>query len=211
MKTKKDSSYYAYSALSIVFGMALAVTIYMIVAPLILSFYYSSFRNSAVLEVMLKDVVQSYDHQSDKFTIFGFEGTLVMHNPSGFQAMLGYLAPLWFFVPITYGIYLLRKIFENVYQKNHFAEENVKNMRIISLLVVLVPHLHANYLNIISSNIPYNLVINNWHVQRKTLGLINIFYVSVLPEYILYGLLIFVFSYVFVQGKKLQEENDLTV
>jgi hypothetical protein len=213
MKQKKDPSYYAYNVLSIVLGMAVAVTIYMIIAPLILSMLYSTLNDGASVKVALSNNAgKSYlEAQGNKYTLLGFEGTLLVKNPNGMISIMGYLAPLWFFIPITYGVYLLRKIIKNVYLKNHFAAENVKNIRIIALVVILIPHIHAIYQNIIYNSIQKNLLIDTWRIEKKLPGLINIFYVSVLPEYIFYGFLIFIFSYVFVQGKKLQEENDLTV
>ncbi len=77
--------------------------------------------------------------------------------------------------------------------------------------MMIVPHIQALLQNIFVNSLPQNLVIDGMKVTRYLAGSINIFSFSLIPDYILLGLIIFVFAEVFKEGENLKQENDLTV
>ena len=138
-------------------------------------------------------------------------GNISIWNPAMFISILSNLIPPILWGSICYGVYLLRKIIRNVDLDNHFASENVKYMRIIGWMVIIVPHIKILLQNIIIGSIPFKTVINGMEIHRRISGPVQIFSFALVPEVIVIGLLVFVFAEVFKAGKNLKEENDLTV
>jgi len=212
MKTKKNSSFFTYSLLSIGLGMTLTGTILSIILPIVFSISRTEMPSWFDLMVRLEPISKSTSPVvNNDFLIGGIEGRLTMLNQTKLIMILNSLIPILIFGSWSYGIYLLRKIIKNVHEGNHFASSNVKNMRIIALLMMIVPHVQVLLQNVIVNSLPQNLIIDGMKVSRILAGPINIFNFSVIPEYILLGLIIFVFAEVFKEGKNLKEENDLTV
>ncbi len=212
MKAKKNSSFFAYSLLSIGFGMTLAGTALSVVLPIIFSISHIEMPSWVGLQVRLEPIAKSISSViKNGYVIGGIEGKLTMVNPTTMVMILSNIIPVLILSSMSYGIYLLRKIIKNVYEGNHFDIANVKNMRLIALLMIIVPHVQVLLQNIIIAALPKGLIIDGMKVSTILAGPINIFPVSVMPEYILFGLIVFVFAEVFKEGKHLKEENDLTV
>ncbi len=212
MKTKKNSSFFAYSLLSIGFGMSLTGTVLSVVLPIIFSISHIEMPNWVGLQVRLEPIAKSISSVvKNGYVIGGIEGKLTAVNPTTMVMILSSIIPVLILSSMSYGIYLLRKIIKNVYEGNHFDITNVKNMRLIALLIIIVPHVQVLLQNIIIAAMPKGLIIDGMKVSTVLAGPINIFPVSVMPEYILFGLIVFVFAEVFKEGKHLKEENELTV
>ena len=212
MKTKKNSSFFAYSLLSIGFGMTLAGTVLSVVLPIIFSISHIEMPSWVGLQVRLEPIAKSISSViKNGYVIGGIEGKLTMVNPTTMVMILSNIIPVLILSSMSYGIYLLRKIIKNVYEGNHFDIANVKNMRLIALLMIIVPHVQVLLQNIIIAAMPKGLIIDGMKVSTILAGPINIFPVSVMPEYIVFGLIVFVFAEVFKEGKHLKEENELTV
>ena len=148
---------------------------------------------------------------NNNYLIGDIRGRLTILNQTTLLMVLNNLVPTLIFGSWTYGIFLLRKIIKNVHDGNHFVSANVKYTRIIALLMMIVPHIQALLQNIFVNSLPQNLVIDGMKVTRYLAGSINIFSFSLIPDYILLGLIIFVFAEVFKEGENLKQENDLTV
>ncbi len=212
MKPKKNSSFFTYSLLSIGFGMTLTVTILSVILPIVFSISRTEMPGWFSLIVRLEPISKSTSSLvNNDYLIGGLQGRLTILNQTTLLMILNNMIPILIFGSWTYGIYLLRKIIKSVHEGNHFASVNVKNMRIIALLMMIVPHIQVLFQNIIVNSLPQNLIIEGMKVSRILAGPINIFSFSVIPDYILLGLIIFVFAEVFKEGKNLKEENDLTV
>jgi len=212
MKAKKNSSFFAYSLLSIGFGMTLAGTALSVVLPIIFSISHIEMPNWVGLQVRLEPIAKSISSVvKNGYVIGGIEGRLTMVNPTTMVMILSNIIPVLILSSMSYGIFLLRKIIKNVYEGNHFDITNVKNMRLIALLMIIVPHVQVLLQNIIIAVMPKGLIIDGMKVSTVLAGPINIFPESVMPEYILFGLIVFVFAEVFKEGKHLKEENELTV
>lgn len=212
MKAKKNSSFFAYSLLSIGFGMTLTGTVLSVVLPIIFSISHIEIPSWVGLQVRLEPIAKSISSVvKNGYVIGGIEGRLTMVNPTTMVMILSNIIPVLILSSMSYGIFLLRKIIKNVYEGNHFDITNVKNMRLIALLIIIVPHVQVLLQNIIIASMPKELIIDGMKVSTVLAGPINIFPVSVIPEYILFGLIVFVFAEVFKEGKHLKEENELTV
>lgn len=212
MKTKKNSSFFTYSLLSIALGMTLTVTILSVILPIVFAISHTEMPGWFDIMVRLEPIAKSASSVvNNDYSIGGIEGRLIILSHTELVIILNNLVPILIFGSWTYGIYLLRKIIKNVHQGDHFVSANVKNMRIIALLIMLVPHVQVLLQNIIVKSLPQNLIIEGMRVSRISAGPVNIFSFSLIPDYILLGFIIFVFAEVFKEGKNLKEENDLTV
>ncbi len=212
MKTKKNSSFFTYSLLSIALGMTLTVTILSVILPIVFAISHTEMPGWFDIMVRLEPIAKSASSVvNNDYSIGGIEGRLIILSHTELVIILNNLVPILIFGSWTYGIYLLRKIIKNVHQGDHFVSANVKNMRIIALLIMLVPHVQVLLQNIIVNSLPQNLIIEGMRVSRISAGPVNIFSFSLIPNYILLGFIIFVFAEVFKEGKNLKEENDLTV
>ncbi len=212
MKTKKNSSFFTYSLLSIALGMTLTVTILSVILPIVFAISHTEMPGWFDIMVRLEPIAKSASSVvNNDYSIGGIEGRLIILSHTELVIILNNLVPILIFGSWTYGIYLLRKIIKNVHQGDHFVSANVKNMRIIALLIMLVPHVQVLLQNIIVNSLPQNLIIEGMRVSRISAGPVNIFSFSLIPDYILLGFIIFVFAEVFKEGKNLKEENDLTV
>jgi hypothetical protein len=208
MRTKKNSSFFTYSILSITLGMTLAAAILSVILPIIFSFSGTKMPGWFGLVVRLEP---THPFANNDYLIGGIQGRLTILNQNTRIMILNNLIPILIFGSLTYGIFLLRKVIKNVHEGNHFASVNVKNMRIIALLFLIVPHIQVLIQNIILSSLPQNLIIEGMKVSRILAGPINIFAFSLIPDYILLSLIVFVFAEVFKEGENLKQENDLTV
>jgi hypothetical protein len=208
MKTKKNSSFFTYSFLSIGLGMALTATILSAILPIIFSFSNTKMPGWYGFMVRLEPTTPIINND---FLIGEIIGRLTILNQTQLVMILNNVIPILIFGSLSYGIYLLRKIIKNVHEGNHFVDVNVKNTRIIALLIMIVPHIQILLENIIVNSLPHNLIINGMKVSRILTGPINIFSLSIVPDYVLLGLIIFIFAEIFKEGKNLKEENDLTV
>ena len=212
MTTKKNSSFFTYSLLSIGFGMTLTVTILSVILPIVFSITSTEMPGWFGLMVRLEPISKSIPSAvSNEYLIGKIEGRLTILHQAPLVIILNNLIPILIFGSWTYGIFLLRKIIKNVHERNHFVSSNVKNMRIIALLIMIVPHIQVLLQNVIINSLSQNLIIDGMKVSRVLAGPINIFSFSLIPDYILLGLIIFVFAEVFKEGENLKQENDLTV
>lgn len=212
MKTSKNSSFFAYSLLSIALGMTLTVTILSVILPIVFSISRTGMPGWFDLMVQLEPISKTTSSVvNNNYLLGGIQGKLTILNQAPLVIILNNLIPILIFGSLTYSIYLLRKIIKNVHEGNHFASSNVKNMRIIALLIMIVPHIQVLLQNIIVNSLPQDLIIDGMKVSRILAGPVNIFSFSLIPDYILLGLIIFVFAEVFKEGENLKEENDLTV
>lgn len=212
MKTKKNSSFFAYSFLSIAFGITLTLTILFVILPIVFSITRTEMPGWFDLKVRLEPVSKSTSStMNTDFLITGIQVRLSILHQTKILMILKNLIPILIFGTWTYGIFLLRKIIKNVHDGNHFESINVKNTRIIALLIIVTPHIQVLLQNIIVNSLPQNLIIEGMKVSRILPGPINIFNFSLVPEYILLGLIFFVFAEVFKEGENLKQENDLTV
>lgn len=212
MKTKKNSSFFAYSLLSVALGTTLAVTVLSVILPI--AFWLTRTEMSGWFDLMvrLEPISKSISSSvNSDYLIGGIQGRLTILNQTTLLMLMNSLIPILIFGSWTYGIFLLRKIIKNVHEGNHFASANVKNMRIIALIMMIVPHVQVLLQNIIVNSLPKNLIIDGMKVSKILAGPVNIFSFSLIPDYILLGLIIFVFAEVFKEGTNLKQENDLTV
>ena len=212
MEKKKKISLSAYSLLSISSGMTLAATALSILLPIIFTLTKTEMPGWFGLTVRLEPIAESkLVVANGDFLLTGIQGTITAPHLSTVLMILNNLIPIMVLGSWAYGIYLIRKIIKNVYEGKHFMSVNVKYMRTIALLIIIIPHLQALLQNIIVSSLPKDLVVEGMKVSRILAGPVNVFSFSLIPEYVLVGLIVFVFSEVFKQGNILKEENDLTV
>jgi hypothetical protein len=215
MKTKfrNSSAFISYSFLSVLFGAS--ATIFLVWSGM----FVWKIAGGKVLPVWfdltakLKYAVPSYysNFQAGTYTISEFTGNVNIWRPSFIVSILGNMIPVILWGSMCYGVFLLRKILQNVYQGKHFAEDNVNNMKIIGWMVIIVPHVMGVLRNFVIGSIPAGTFINGMMIKRFVSGPIQFFSFVLIPEVIVVGLIVFVFAEVFKEGSIIKQENDLTV
>lgn len=145
------------------------------------------------------------------YTISNLMGNVNIWRPSFFVSILGNSIPVILWGSICCGVFLLRRILGNVYHGKHFAKENVRNMRIIGWMIIIIPHVLGLMRNVVINTIPFGTFINGHLINRFSGGIVQMFSFAFYQEAIFAGLIVFVFAEVFKEGVKIKEENDLTV
>lgn len=208
---KPKKSFIAYSILSIGFGMSLSATILSLVLPIIFIVSNAEMPTFFDLAVRMDPASSTGILANGDYSVSGLYGNLTIFNPSTLVCIMSVLIPVIVSGSFSYGIFLFRKVIKNVYEGNHFLKENANYIRIIALMVIIVPHVNLLLKNLIVDSLPTNLVLNGFELSKVFVGPVNMFSFSIVPEYILLGLLLFIFADVFKVGNRLKEENDLTV
>lgn len=213
MKAKKKSSLFAYSLLSIASGVTLMLTILSVILPIIFSLTKTEMPGWFGLMVRLEPISKATPPViNHDYIITGIQGRLtILHHQTIAVMILNTLISIIIFGSLSCGIFLLRKIIKNVHEGEHFIDSNVTNTRIIALLLILVPYIVMLLKNIILSSLPYNLIVREMKVVNVLGGPVNSIVINLFHDYMLPGLILLVFAEVFKEGKRLKQENDLTV
>lgn len=210
---KKLNSFSAYSFLSIAWGGSLAATALYIGLP-IYSFIMSSplpiWYDLKVRITPPVEVVNSFSGNNN-YSLDLSSANIMIMNPSLLTEILGMFLPIIMWSSITLGIFLLRKIIRNVHDGKQFCIENIKYTRWIAWIIIIIPHLMNLIKNILINSIPANTIVNGFKIHKQISGPIQVLNFALVPEYILLGMIIFVFAEVFKEGNKIKQENDLTV
>jgi hypothetical protein len=209
--SKLKKSFIAYSILSIGLGMSLSATLLSLVLPVIFIVSNVEIPTFFDLAVRLNPAAGTGILANGDYFVSGISGNLTIINPTTLVSIISGSIPIIIFGSVSYGIFLFRKVIKNVHEGNHFLKENVKYIRIIALLVIIVPHVQVLLKNLIIDSLPKNLVLNGFELGKVLVGPVNIFSFSIVPDYILLGLLLLIFADVFKVGNRLKEDNDLTV
>ena len=209
--SKLKKSFIAYSILSIGLGMSLSATLLSLVLPIIFIVANAEMPTFFDLAVRLNLAAGSGIIANGDYSVHGLYGNLTILNPTTLVSIMSGLIPVIISGSFSYGIFLFRKVIKNVYEGNHFLKENAKYIRIIALMVIIIPHVNLLLKNLIFDSLPTNLVLNGFELSKALVGPVNIFSFSIVPEYLLLGLLLFIFADMFKVGNRLKEENDLTV
>ena len=214
METRKlkNTTYLAYCGMNIVLGASItAVMLYLILT------IYSVLTGTELIGTMgltVKLIPQAPNsmvltNEGIAFNKVYAEMQILKKSKSIFW--LADILPILELVTWTLVIYFLRKVVKNVYERNHFVSENLKSMRRIAYIVMIIPHVIIYLENTLISSLPQSIVINGMKVGKILHGIINIFNFSLSHVYILAGLLILMLAEVFKAGKVIQQKNDLTV
>ncbi|MBI3124268.1 MAG: DUF2975 domain-containing protein [Ignavibacteriales bacterium] len=211
-KTIKNSTNLAYGGLSVALGGSAAAVILMIALTLYAVITGNEPLNMMGLTVRLEPVVEKTFSLAERGFVFShLQANLLMFSGTKSMMLLASVIPIIIWLTITFAIYLSRRIIKNVSEGNHFASENLRNMRIIAYLVIIIPHVQVFLENIVIASLPRDLIVNGMKIGKIFYGPVNIFNFSVMPGYIFAGIMFLVFAEVFKVGNKLKQENDLTV
>lgn len=118
------------------------------------------------------------------------------------QSILG---PFIIYFSIISIIFLLRKILQSIYKGDIFIDENIKRLKLISIIIIAAPLVLYLITDLFLVYLPKEIVIN-----KGELTIIPSASSIVLP-YLLFGALIYIFAYAFEKGFEIKKENDLTV
>lgn len=155
MKRKKNVSLSAYSFLSIALGMTLSAAVLSLILPIIFTLAKTEMPGWFGLTIRLEPVAKStHVIARNDFLITGIQGTITVLHQSTVLMILNNFIPIMVFGSWTYGIFLIRKIVKNVHEGEHFTGINVKYMRTIALLIIIIPHVQVLFQNIIINSLP---------------------------------------------------------
>ena len=145
---------------------------------------------------------------SENYTIFPIWGELKIFHLNALNNFLYSLIPILVFISATYAIYLLRKFFKNIYEGKFFATENKRVMYTLGTLCIIIPPIIKMIQKAILVALPKDLIVDGMKVlPPEGMGFMQNFF----SEYLILGLFLIILADVFSEGKKLKEENDLTV
>ncbi len=212
MKSKFISSFKvsgSYSALSVLLGATGLLAVLSIIIPLLFIIDGQSMTTWLGLVVRLELPTSEVKRIADSnYSIFPIWGELTIFHTSRLNEIMSALIPFLAFSSITYGIYLLRKLLRNIYEKNFFAKENKTIMYRLGALCIIIPYVIRMIKFAVMASLPKDLIVDGMkvipsHSPSISGGIIN--------PYFFAGMLLIILADVFSEGKKLKEENDLTV
>ncbi|MBI3124269.1 MAG: DUF2975 domain-containing protein [Ignavibacteriales bacterium] len=212
MKSKFISNFRvssSYSALSIFLGAAGLLTILSIVLPLL--FWLGGQSMPTWFAVMVRLELPASEVKriaATNYSVFPIWGELTIFHTSRLNEIMSALIPILAFGSTTYGVYLLRKLLKNIYDENYFAKENKRIMYMLGTLCIIIPYVIKLIQYAVIASLPKELVVDGMkvipsHLKGSSGGIIN--------PYFFAGMLLIILADVFSEGRKLKEENDLTV
>ncbi|KAF0151131.1 MAG: hypothetical protein FD143_2236 [Ignavibacteria bacterium] len=199
----------SYSVLSVLLGSFGLATVLSVLIPLLFLFSGESLPSWIGLIVQLelpasevKRIAQS------NYSIFPIWGELTISHPNRLNEILSALIPILAFGSISYGIYLLRKLLKNIYEQNYFAKENKNIMYTLGTLCIAIPYIVKQLQFAVAASLPKDIIVDGMKIlSAHHPGIAE----AILSPYFCAGMLLIIFADVFKEGKKIKEENDLTV
>lgn len=146
--------------------------------------------------------MQLQDMQSHNVTITNGEGRV---HISGMNQKIAFFRIIAAMVELAVGmfiIYLLRKIFTNLKKGDFFVRKNGVMLRKIAISILGVSLFLNAFQYAISSYIYNTLSLENIELKRTA---------NLDTRTLLFGIMLFVVSMIFIKGAELQEEQDLTI
>lgn len=212
MKSKFINSFKvsgSYSALSVLLGATGLLTVLSIIIPLLFIIDGQSMPTWLGLVVRLELPTSEVKRIADSnYSIFPIWGELTIFHTTRLNEIMSALIPFLAFSSLTYGVYLLRKLLKNIYEKNFFAKENKTIMYTLGTLCIIIPYVIKMIQYAVMAGLPKDLIVDGMkviptHAPSLSNGIIN--------PYFFAGMLLIILADVFSEGRKLKEENDLTV
>lgn len=194
-----------------VYNVVLAILIFTVLIAL-LTYPYKKFvlKNTVVdVEVNLKNrnfhgVIKTADSTYSALTIT--EGEFYM-TPQNFWVYLIGESKLLLIVAAGFvGVWNWRKMAKRIKEDKIFDADNSRILRIIAVMAMLIPVLFAIRLYLLNQYIPDNLIINGFKVLKQ-----DPFNMRPILRGLFIGLVFLAISNAFRQGRKIKEENELTV
>ncbi|MEW6653143.1 MAG: DUF2975 domain-containing protein [Bacteroidota bacterium] len=199
----------SYSILSILLGAFGLGTVLSIIVPMLGLFSGVSLPTLFGLEVRLALPASEVKRIAEaNYSVFPIWGELTIFNTSKLNELLSALIPILASVSITYGIYLLRKLLENIYEQNYFAKENKNIMYTLGALFIIIPYIIKLIQFAVVVSLPKDLVVDGMKVMPAHHPSIT---EAIISPYFFAGMLLIILADVFSEGRKLKEENDLTI
>ena len=198
-----------YSILSVLMGMTGLIAVLSIVVPAVTAIIGETLPAWYGLPVSLELPFSEVKRvASENYTIFPIRGELTIFHSNALNSFLYSLIPILVFTSATYAIYLLRKFFKNIYEGKFFATENKRVMYMLGTLCIIIPPIIKMIQKAILVALPKDLIVDGMKVlPPQGMGFMQNFF----SEYLILGLFLIILADVFSEGKKLKEENDLTV
>ncbi len=199
----------SYSALSVLLGATGLLTMLSIIIPLLFIIDGQSMPTWLGLVVRLELPTSEVKRIADSnYSIFPIWGELTIFHTTRLNEIMSALIPFLAFSSLTYGVHLLRKLIKNIYEKNFFAKENKTIMYTLGALCIIIPYVIKMIQYAVMAGLPKDLVVDGMkvipaHAPSLSSGIIN--------PYFFAGMLLIILADVFSEGRKLKEENDLTV
>lgn len=206
---KNLSIFSVYSLLSVLMGISGASTIISVLMPVLFLITGSSMPISFGMKVSLETPNEGNMALSSGYIISQINGDLLILHESTLNVILTSLVPILIFGSVTLSLFLLRKVFKNVYDGNYFLPQNRKIMYQVAALCIIVPVVSNLLKRVVLMSLPAGLMINGMKVKLPDNfgGWSEVFF----SEYIVLGFFFILFARVFNEGAKLKEEVDLTV
>lgn len=199
----------SYSALSVLLGATGLLTVLSIIIPLLFIIDGQSMPTWLGLVVRLELPTSEVKRIADaNYSIFPIWGELTIFHTSRLNEIMSALIPFLAFSSTTYGVYLLRKLLKNIYEKNFFAKENKTKMYTLGALCIIIPHVIRTIKFAVMASLPKDLIVDGMKVIPSTAPSIS---EGIINPYFFAGMLLIILADVFSEGRKLKEENDLTV
>lgn len=198
-----------YSALSVFLGATGLLTLLSVALPLLFLFDGQSMPTWFGLTVRLQLPVSEVKRIAEaNYSVYPIWGELTIINSSRAIELLSALIPILAFSSLTYGIYILRKLLKNIYVGNYFLKENKRVMYTLGALCIIIPYVIKMIHLAVLSSLPKDLVVDGMKVIPSQLPSLS---GGIINPYFFAGMLLIILADVFSEGKKLKEENDLTV
>ncbi|HEX2865923.1 MAG TPA: DUF2975 domain-containing protein [Ignavibacteriales bacterium] len=197
-------AYYTYTAVLVLLVFVLLMAV--------LTYPYKKFilKNVVVgVEVSLQNrdfhgLIKTPDSTYSALTIS--EGTFYMTPKNFWIYFLGQSKFLLIITAAIIGALNWRKLAKRIKEEKTFDADNSRIFRLIAIVALIFPIILALRLYLLNQYIPDNLVINGFKIiKHDPFSMIPIF------EGIVICILLMAFSHAFRQGRKIKEENELTV
>ncbi|HEX2962387.1 MAG TPA: DUF2975 domain-containing protein [Ignavibacteriales bacterium] len=194
-----------------VYNIALAVLLFLTIMALA-TYPYKKF--------VLKDIVVDVEVNLQNRNFHG-----VIKTPDSTYSALTIPDGVFYMTPQNFWVYFLgetkyllviaagiiavwnwRNLAKRIKEEKTFDTDNSRIFRLLALIAVIIPLVLAVRLYLLNQYIPDNLVINGFKVIRK-----DPFSLRPILQGFFGGLVLLAISNAFRQGRKIKEENELTV
>jgi len=199
----------SYSILSFLLGATGLLALLSIIIPLLFIIDRQPMPTWLGLVVRLELPMSEVKRIADSnYSIFPIWGELTIFHTSRLNEIMSALIPFLAFSSITYGVYILRKLLKNIYDGNFFAKENKTIMYTLGTLCIIIPFVIKQIQFALMASLPKDLIVDGMKVIPSHLPSIS---EGIINPYFFAGMLLIILADVFSEGRKLKEENDLTV
>lgn len=189
----------------------LLVILALLAIVIILFYPYKRFATGNVLvdvEVNLQkqgfnSIVKSSD--SNYYYLSEPKGMLTIAPQNIWIYILANSKDILLFIASFIVVFELRKIVKSIKEEDVFTTDKSRIFRVVAIIVIILPPLVALHKALLFHYLPDDLIINGFRVLKPSLD------IKPVIHGVIWGVILLGLSDVFKQGRKIQEEVELTV